>query len=485
MRATAELIVRRLRDAGHTAYFAGGCVRDMVRGVEPHDFDVATSATPDQVRQLFAHTIPVGAAFGVVLVVEGDRQFEVATFRNDEAYLDGRRPTAVRYGTAEEDAQRRDFTVNGLFYDPLAAEAQRGARGASALPADPGRAGAPRPPSGVIDFIAGMADIERRVIRCIGEPRHRFTEDKLRLLRAVRFAANLGFTIEPATFAVVQEMAKEIHIVSAERIRDELIKILTRPHAGRGLELLDASGLLQEVLPEIAAMKGVEQPPAFHPEGDVFTHTKLMLEMLSSREGEAPAEPAGAATARREARPPGLVLAFAVLLHDVGKPPTFVRAPDRIRFNEHDRVGAEMAEKILRRLRFSNEQIDQITLCVAEHMKFQFVQEMRPAKLKRILGRPTFPTELELHRVDCLSSHRNLGNYDFLMRKLAELPPDVIKPAPLLTGHDLLALGIKPGPLVGLLLREVAEAQLDDRLQSRADALAYVQQRRAELPQTD
>ncbi|MCG3146574.1 MAG: Poly(A) polymerase I [Verrucomicrobiae bacterium] len=461
MRATAENIVRRLRDAGQTAYFAGGCVRDMVRGVEPHDFDIATTATPEQVRQVFPRTIPVGAAFGVILVLEGDHQFEVATFRSDAAYMDGRHPSAVRYGSPAEDAQRRDFTVNGLFFDPCA----DGAPGASALPGGSGRALAPRQPPGLIDFVGGVADIDRQIIRCIGEPRHRFAEDKLRLLRAVRFAANLGFEIEPATFAAVQEMAGQIHVVSAERIRDELIKIFTRPNAGRGLELLEKTGLLKEVLPEVAAMRGVEQPPAFHPEGDVFTHTKIMLDTL-------PADTS-------------LELAFAVLLHDVGKPPTFVRAPDRIRFNEHDRVGAEMTEVILRRLRFSNEQIDQISLCVREHMKFQFVQEMRPAKLKRLLGRPTFSTELELHRIDCLSSHRNLENYDFLTQKLRELPPEVIKPEPLLTGHDLLALGFTPGPLVGQVLQEVAEAQLDERLRSREEALAYARHRRAELPNTD
>lgn len=431
MKDVALHIVRRLRDAGHTAYFAGGCVRDMVRGLTPHDFDIATSAHPEQIQRIFPHTVPVGAAFGVVLVLEGGYQFEVATFRNDEAYIDGRRPSAVRYGTPEEDAQRRDFTVNGLFYDPVGDQ--------------------------IIDFVNGRADIDRKVIRCIGDPRQRFTEDKLRLLRAVRFAANLQFTIDPATFATVQAMAGEIHVVSAERIRDELIKILTRPQAGNGLALLDESGLLKEVLPEIAAMKGVEQPPAFHPEGDVFTHTRLMLEALPAK--------------------PGLVLAFAVLLHDVGKPPTFQRAPDRIRFNEHDRVGAEMTEKILRRLRFSNEQIDQITLCVAQHMRFQHVQEMRPAKLKKFLARPTLPVELELHRIDCLSSHRNLENYEFLQKKLTELPPEVLRPVPLLTGHDILELGITPGPRVGQILREVEEAQLEERLTSRAEALEFVRQR--------
>ncbi len=435
MKDAAIRIVRRLRDAGHIAYFNGGCVRDMLRGVEPHDYDIATSATPEEIQRLFPKTIPVGAQFGVVIVVENGHNFEVATFRSDIGSEDGRRPAAVRYGTPEEDARRRDFTINGLFYDPLAGE--------------------------VIDFVGGRADIQWHIVRTIGDPRARFAEDKLRLLRAVRFAANLEYLIEPATFAAIREMAPQIHVVSAERIRDELIKIFTRPHAGRGLELLDATGLLKEVLPEVAAMKGVEQPPEFHPEGDVFQHTKLMLDAL-------PAEP-------------GVVLAFAVLLHDVGKPATFERAPDRIRFNEHDRVGAEMAERILRRLRFPNEQIEKIVLCVAEHMRFQFVKEMRPAKLKRILARETFPVELELHRLDCVASHRNLDNYEFLKQKAAELPPEVVKPAPLITGHDLLALGLKPGPLVGQILREVEEAQLEERLRSREEALAFARQRVGEL----
>jgi poly(A) polymerase len=435
MKDEAIGIVRRLRDAGHVAYFDGGCVRDMVRGVEPHDFDIATSATLEQVQAIFPKTVAVGAQFGVVIVVEGDHQFEVATFRSDEAYVDGRRPSGIRYGSPEEDAQRRDFTVNGLFYDPIAGQ--------------------------LIDFVGGRADIERKVIRCIGDPRQRFTEDKLRLLRCVRFAANLEFEIEEQTFAAVREMAGQINIVSAERIRDELIKVFTRPHAGRGLELLDATGLLKEVLPEVAAMKGVEQPPEFHPEGDVFTHTKLMLDALPTNHSE--------------------VLAFAVLLHDVGKPTTFERAPDRIRFNEHDRVGAEMTDRILRRLRFPNETIGKVVLCVAEHMRMQFVKEMRTAKVKRILARATFADELELHRIDCESSHRNLENYEFLKQKAAELPAEVLKPAPLITGHDLLALGIKPGPLVGQILREVEEAQLEERLRSREEALAFARQRVAEL----
>ena len=354
--------------------------------------DIATSATPEQVQALFAKTIPVGAQFGVVLVLEGGYQFEVATFRSDEAYIDGRRPTSVRYGTPEQDAQRRDFTINGLFFDPIAGE--------------------------IIDFVGGRADIERKLVRTIGEPAQRFAEDKLRMLRCIRFATNLRFEIEDKTFDAVKTMAAQIHLVSAERIRDELIKIFTRYRhggTGRGLELLDESGLLREVLPEVAAMKGVEQPPEFHPEGDVFQHTKLMLDLMSDRAQK------GAPTTDY----PSVVLAFSVLLHDVGKPPTFERAMDRIRFNEHDQVGAEISRDILQRLRFPNEQIDKILVCVGEHMRFQHVQQMRPAKLKRILARETFTDELELHRIDCEASHRNLENYEFLKAKAAELPPEV------------------------------------------------------------
>lgn len=432
MKATAIQIARQLREAGHVAYFAGGCVRDMVRGVEPHDFDIATTATPEQVRNIFPKTVPVGVAFGVMLVLEGGHQFEVATFRNDEVYVDGRRPSGVRYGTPEEDAQRRDFTINGMFYDPAAEK--------------------------IIDFVEGRTDIERRLIRTIGEPRHRFGEDKLRMLRCIRFATTLGYEIAPATFDAVKEMAAQIQIVSAERIRDELTKIFTRANPGRGLVLLEESGLLREVLPEVAAMKGVEQPPEFHPEGDVFAHVKLMLD-------EMPAEP-------------GLTLAWAVLLHDVGKPPTF-SVSDRIRFNEHDAVGAQMAEDILRRLRFSNDEIEQIVTCVAEHMRFRHVQEMRPSKLKRILARATFADELELHRIDCIASHGNLDNVEFLRKKAAELPPDVVKPTPLVTGRDLLAIGFTPGPLVGAVLRELEELQLEEHLESQEAALAYARQRLA------
>jgi len=426
-------IVRTLRAAGHAALFAGGCVRDMLRCVPPHDYDVATDARPEQVRALFSKTFEVGAQFGVILVLREDVTFEVATFRSDDAYVDGRRPTSVTFSTPEADAQRRDFTMNGLFYDPVAER--------------------------VLDHVGGRADIEQRVVRCIGDPTARFTEDKLRLLRAIRFASNLDYEIEPDTFRAVQQMAAQITVVSAERVRDELVKIFARPNAGRGLRLLGSSGLLAVVLPEVAAMKGCEQPPQFHPEGDVFVHTCLMMDAL---------------------REPSLTLAFAALLHDVGKPTTFQRAPDRIRFNEHDVVGGKIAEAILRRLRFPNDETESIVACVENHMVFRHATEMRKAKLKRLLARPTFADELELHRLDCLASHADLTNYEFMKNATVEMPPAVAAPAPLLTGHDLLALGMKPGPELGALLREARELQLEEKLHTHDEALAWARQRRGQ-----
>lgn len=427
----ATSICQRLRAAGFEALFAGGCVRDMVMGVPARDIDIATNATPDQVQRLFPRAIMVGAHFGVVVVLEDPYQFEVATFRTDDAYLDGRHPVSVRYGSVQEDAQRRDFTINGLFYDPNTGS--------------------------VLDFVNGQADIQRRLVRTIGNPRDRFAEDKLRMLRGIRFAANLVFDIEPATFDAIRDMAKEIHVVSHERIRDELVRLFTRPHAGRGLELLDQSGLLKQILPEVAAMKGVEQPPQFHPEGDVFTHVRIMLDSLPPD--------------------PDPVLAFAVLLHDVGKPATFNRATDRIRFHDHDRVGAEMTAAIMRRLRFSNDLIDKVTLCVAEHMRLRNVQEMRASKLKRILARDTLRVELELHRLDCLASHGDIANYEFLQRKSRETPPNMVKPKPLVTGHDLMEIGYRSDPFLGEVLREIEDLQLDEKLFTREAALEHARLR--------
>jgi len=429
-RAAAE-VVARLQRAGHAAYFAGGCVRDRLLGRVPHDFDIATGATPDAVQALFPRTTGlVGRSFGVVGVLHDGFTFEVATFRQDLDYIDGRRPSGVRFVTAEEDAQRRDFTVNGLFYDPVADR--------------------------VIDHVGGRADLERKVIRAIGAPDARFAEDKLRLLRAVRFAVTLGFAIEEGTWAALRARAGEIAGISPERIRDELDKIWIGPFPAppRGLDLLDQSGLLAAVLPEVAALRGVEQPPRFHPEGDVYRHTRLMLGHLD--------------------RAP-LVLALAVLFHDIGKPPTFQVDPTgRIRFNEHETVGARMTEAVMERLRYSNEVTGQVVACVANHMTFKDAPQMRVSTLKRLMGRATFPLELELHRIDCASSHGHLDIYRMLKEKFETMPPEEINPPPLLTGHDLMAeLGLPEGRRLGELMRRLREAQLEGALASRDEALAF------------
>ncbi len=426
LREKAEGIVRRLAQAGHVALWAGGCVRDMVRGEEPHDYDVATDATPEEVQSLFEHTVPVGARFGVVIVVDGDDRFEVAQFRADVGYSDGRRPDAVRPSDARDDAFRRDFTINGLFFDPLKGE--------------------------VLDYVGGRADIAAGIVRAIGDPDARFGEDSLRLLRAVRFAARYGYRIEEGTEAAIVRHAPEIRRVSAERIGEELTRILTGPNRGAALELLRSTGLLREVLPEVEAMVGCQQPPQFHPEGDVFTHTRLMLDALES---------------------PSPVLAFAALLHDVGKPPTRYES-DRIRFDLHDKAGALIARDICQRLRFSAEQTEAIAAIVLDHMKFMAVRDMRESRLKRFLRSPHFAEGLELHRADCVASHGSLDSYEFCKEKLESLAGEEIRPPRLVTGHDLIALGYKPGPLFAVILTRVEDAQLEGEVASRDDALALV-----------
>jgi poly(A) polymerase len=423
-------IVRRLREAGHRAYYAGGCVRDMLRGVEPKDYDVATGARPEEVQALFARTVAVGAHFGVICVLEGGRQFEVATFRSDGAYIDGRHPQEVTFSSPREDAERRDFTINGMFYDPIGRE--------------------------VIDFVGGRADLERRLLRAIGDPASRFREDRLRMLRAVRFATVLGFEIDPGTWEALQKQAAEIHNVSAERIRDELVRIFLSPNRVRGLDLLDESGLLGETIPEMLALKGCEQPPQFHPEGDVWVHTRRMLELL-------PAEVS-------------VPLVFSVLLHDIGKPPTFLFDPaeGRIRFNAHDKVGAAMTRYIMERLRFSRDEIEATVEAVDQHMVFKDVQKMRVAKLKRFMARQGFDTEMELHRVDCASSHAMLDNYEFLRRKQEEFANEPLIPPPLVTGDDLIAMGWKPGPKFKEVLEAVQTRQLEGTLTNREEALEWV-----------
>lgn len=433
-RELADKIARTLHDAGQQAYFVGGCVRDLELGRAPADYDVSTDARPERVQELFPDSLAIGAQFGVILVTEDGAEVEVATFRSDIGYSDGRHPDRVVYtNSAKEDVLRRDFTINGLLLDPRTNE--------------------------VLDYVNGRADLRARIIRAIGEPERRFREDKLRLVRAVRFAARFNSAIEPETAAAIRTLAPEILVVSAERLRDELTKILTEGAARRGFELLDELGLLPHVLPEIARMKGLEQPPQFHPEGDVWIHTLLMLETL----------PAGASP----------TLAWGTLLHDVGKPPTFAppTGPEgRIRFDGHVEVGAKMAEEICRRLRFSNDDTQQIALLVANHLRFKDVPHMKQSTLKRFLRLPRFEEHLELHRLDCLSSHRNLENYEFVQRFLAETPPAEVRPARLISGDDLIGLGLKPGPDFKEILRNIEDAQLDGRIRTRDEALAQARQ---------
>ncbi len=424
MNRLAALVAGRLRVAGHEAWYVGGCVRDELLGRPAKDFDIATSARPEVLLRLFPKADRVGAHFGVVLVHEDGETVEVATFRSDLAYTDGRHPEGVQFESSPQaDALRRDFTINALFRDPFSGE--------------------------IYDFTGGRADLAARLIRTVGDPERRFAEDHLRLLRAVRFAARLGFAIEPATMRAMQRLAPTIQRVSAERVRDELARILTEGGARRGFELLDETGLLKEVLPEIAAMKGVEQPPRFHPEGDVWIHTLLMLDGLRS---------------------PSLTLALGVLLHDVGKPPTF-RVADRIRFDGHVEKGVEMARVLLGRLRFPGQVTEGAVALVENHMKFRDVPHMRQSRLKRFLRMDDFEEHMALHRLDCLSSHGGLDNYDFVRAKQREMPPEVLRPVLLLTGRDLIAAGFIPGPAFGPTLQAVEDAQMENRIATKQEAL--------------
>jgi poly(A) polymerase len=444
--AAARNIVLTLRREGHQAYFAGGCVRDLLLGVEPKDFDVATSATPDIVLKLFPKTLAVGAHFGVILVCDaGGIATEVATFRNDGAYSDGRRPDAVRFSTeAREDVLRRDFTINGMLLDPVVFEETGDA------------------PAATLDFVGGRDDLTVKILRAIGDPSLRFAEDKLRMLRAIRFAARLGLEIEPQTMAAIRNAAMQIGQVSCERIRDELTLMLTEGHARRAFELLDTTGLLQQILPEATRLHGVQQPPQFHPEGDVWTHTMLLLEKL---------QPGASPT-----------LAWGALLHDIGKPATY-RAPnpgdpnDRIRFNGHVEVGVRIAEAVLSRLRFSNEDTAQITALVKNHMRFGDILQMRQSTLKRFLRLPRFEEHLALHYLDCTSCHGDLTLYDFAKQQFETAPPEQIQPKLLVTGRDLIAVGYRPGPQFKAMLEAAEDAQLEAAVTTPEEALALVRER--------
>ncbi len=438
----------QLRAKGYEAYFAGGCVRDLLLGMIPTDFDVATSAHPDAVLAMFPKTFAVGAHFGVVLVAEeisvaeGMLQeivTEVATFRSDGVYLDGRHPAEVRFSTsAREDVLRRDFTINGMMFDPVLNSETCNLT------------------SAVLDYVGGQNDLRAGIIRAIGEPHQRFEEDKLRMLRAVRFAARFEFVIEPETERAIRELAPGIAQVSRERVREELTKMLTEGHARRAFELLDRTGLLHEVLPEVSRLHGVEQPPEYHPEGDVWIHTLMLLEKL----------PVGVSP----------TLAWSALLHDIGKPATFSHhPPDRIRFNGHVEVGERIASEILHRLRFSNEECGQILSLVENHMRFADVEKMKVSTLKRFFRLPHFDEHLELHRIDSLSSHGDLSLYEFAKRRKEELPEEEVRPTLLVTGRDLIAAGYSPGPRFKEMLALAEDAQLEGRIHTREEGLELIQ----------
>jgi len=431
-RAAALEVASRLTAAGHQALLAGGCVRDGLLGKEPKDYDVATSAPPTEVLRLFPGSNEVGAHFGVVIVKRNGVPIEVATFRTDGSYKDGRRPETVEFSIAPEDAKRRDFTVNGLFEDPVTGE--------------------------MIDYVGGLPDLESRTLRAIGDPSARFGEDALRLLRAVRFATVLGFKIEPVTWGAIQDHADDLARISPERIRDEFSKLITAPDRAHGLDLLVESGLIRHIVPEVLPMIGCKQPPEWHPEGDVYVHTRIMLGMLGPDAS--------------------LELCLAVLLHDIAKPPTYTfdEAANRIRFNGHDAMGAVMAEEILRRLRYPNHVIEAVVPMVARHMQFMNVQKMRVAKLKRFMAEPRFDEELELHRVDCGSSNGFTDNYEFLQEKREQFASEPLIPPPLVTGKDLIALGLTPSPRFKELLETIETEQLEGRISNREAALALVRE---------
>jgi poly(A) polymerase len=428
----AREVVVELRKAGHKAFCVGGCARDTLLGIEPKEYDITTSATPQEVSEIFPHTVPIGVSFGVILVITGKYQFEVATFRKDQSYTDGRHPDKVIYSSEEqEDVRRRDFTINGMLYDPIEEE--------------------------VIDYVDGIRDIKSKIVQTIGDPYERLNEDKLRMMRAIRFSSRYNFELNLDTFLAIEKLAADITQVSGERIRDEITKIITQSNPGHGLNMLSVSGLLKYILPDVEIMNGVEQPPEFHPEGDVFIHTCLVLDKLHKNQ-------AGVVSPE---------LAIGALLHDVGKPPTF-SVSDRIRFNGHDKLGADMSKEICRELKFSNKQIEVIYALIRDHLKFKDVFNMKKSTLKRFIGMPHFEEHMALHLADCQASHGLTAAYDFVMEKYNDFEEEEIKPAPLISGRELIEMGYKPGPLFSDILNFVEEAQLEGEITNTQEAIEAV-----------
>lgn len=431
MRNAARRVVERLQQEGHETYWAGGCVRDQLLGQTPIDYDIATAATPDQVLQIFPGANAVGKSFGVVIANLDAHTFEIATFRQDVGYTDGRHPDTVIFTTAQEDAQRRDFTINAMFWNPIQET--------------------------LLDFVDGQPDLQDKIIRAVGNPSLRFEEDHLRMLRAVRFAHRLGFAIEPETQNAIRTHAESLKNISPDRIRDEFTRILIEsPKPGKAIWELEKLGLLQTFLPEVSALQHQPQPPEFHPEGDVLTHTLMMLDDMNERS-------------------PALV--YAVLLHDIAKPATATYDGKRIRFHGHAEKGAKMAEQIMRRMRMPNALIEEVQACVKRHMRFMEVKNMRKSTLRRMVGNPYFPTELELHRLDCRACHGKLDNYDFLTKKIAEFESEPVLPEPWVNGHDLIQMGLKPSPRFGKLLKQAYDRQLEGQVDNREQLLQWLREK--------
>jgi len=431
-RKNAEEIVQKLKSAGFEAYFVGGCVRDFVRGIVPGDYDIVTSALPEQIIGLFNHTVAICAKFGVIVVIEEETTYEVATFRRDDDYEDGRRPIKIHYSSAREDVLRRDFTINGLLMDPATGE--------------------------IIDYVEGKADIEKKIVRTIGDPETRFSEDYLRMLRAVRFAGNLNYEIEERTKQSIKKNCARIKKISAERVQEELTKTLIREGAPRCFELMSDTGILEQLLPEIERLKGIEQPPRFHPEGDVWKHTLKMLELL-------PIEEDGQANK---------ILAWAALLHDAGKALTRTEDEKGVHFYGHVQLGEKIADEMMKSLRFSRAQREAVIELIHYHMVFMNVHKMRPGRLKRFLRMPNFDLHLELHRLDCLASHGMLDNYEFCKDKLKELDIEDLHPTRLLTGDDLIEMGYPPGKNMGRILKKLENEQLEGKIKTKDEALIFV-----------
>lgn len=430
MKELAKNVAKKISDQGYVAWFAGGCVRDQLLGIDPKDYDIATDATPDQMLEIFPKAKTVGAHFGVVLVKEHGVDFEIATFREDGEYQDGRRPDEVVFSSPEKDATRRDFSINGLFQDPITDK--------------------------IIDYVDGKTDLKNKIINAIGDAEERFKEDHLRMLRAIRFATRLDFVISEDTWKAICRNAEALSTISTERIRDEFNLILAGPNLLRGFDLLMESKLMKHIIPEMYELIDCEQPPEYHPEGDVHQHVRLMISLIENKVS--------------------VPLVLSILLHDIAKPKTqeWSESKNRFTFKAHAHEGEKMTREILLRLKYPNQTIDQVSIAVANHMKFMDVTKIRESKLRRFLGRPHFDQEQELHRLDCLASHGGLDNYNFIQETLDRYRDEPVMPVPYLTGKDLISIGHQPGKSFSEILTKAMDLQLENSIHSKEEAVAWV-----------